>query len=188
MLILNDYNLSRCPQCGIASPRLTQIVNDYVSDESGFWEIYQCATCDNYIMANRKDDAVQVFPNDRSKVSPNLPARAAEYLVQALASAPAGAVMLAASAVDAMLRAKGYKEGNLFSRIDKAEVDRIITPEMKEWAHEVRLDANEQRHPNEDEPLPTKTDADRSIRFAQALTEYLFDLPAMVKQGRAKRN
>lgn len=35
--------------------------------------------------------------------------------------------MLAASAVDAMLKLTGYNEGNLYSQIEKAANDHVIT-------------------------------------------------------------
>ena len=69
-------------------------------------------------------------------------------------SAPAGAVMLAASSVDAMLKEKGYNEGSLYARIGQARDDHLITADMAEWAHEVRLDANDQRHADEAAALP----------------------------------
>ena len=51
--------------------------------------------------------------------------------------------MLAASAVDSMLKEKGYKDGSLYKRIEQAAGDHLITAEMASWAHEVRLDAND---------------------------------------------
>ena len=45
-----------------------------------------------------------------------------------------------------MLKKKEYKKGSLYSRIDKAAEDHLITEEMAKWAHEVRLDSNEPRH------------------------------------------
>jgi hypothetical protein len=54
--------------------------------------------------------------------------------------------MLAASAVDAMLKHKNYTVGSLKDRIDKAAKDHLITSEMAAWAHEIRLDANDERH------------------------------------------
>jgi hypothetical protein len=92
--------------------------------------------------------------------------------------------MLAASAVDAMLKAKGKKEGTLYKRIDEAAAEHLITPEMALWAHEVRLDANDQRHSDEDVVLPSEEDAKRAIGFASALAEFLFVLPARVAAGR----
>ena len=120
-----------------------------------------------------------------------VPERAGAYLGQALAAlhAPAGAVMLAASAVDAMLKAKGYLEGTLYSRIEMAATQHLITNDMKEWAHEVRLDANDQRHSDNLTALPIEADARRVVDFAQALATFLFVLPARVQRGRqdAKR-
>ncbi len=91
--------------------------------------------------------------------------------------------MLAASSVDAMLKANNYKDGSLYSRIQQAADDHLITPEMAKWAHQVRLDANEPRHADEAAPLPNSSDAERSIHFAQALAMFLFTLPAKVTRG-----
>jgi hypothetical protein len=59
----------------------------------------------------------------------------------------------------------------------------VITEEMAKWAHEVRLDANDQRHTDDDVPLPDAKDAERCIRFAKALAQFVFVLPAMVNKG-----
>jgi hypothetical protein len=128
---------------------------------------------------------IQVFPDSRV-VQPELPDRARSYLSQALGSlhAPAGAIMLAASSIDAMLKAKNYKEGSLYSRIDQAAADHLITAEMAAWAHDVRLDANDQRHADEAESLPSDEDARRALDFAEALGDFMFVLPARVKRGR----
>jgi hypothetical protein len=110
------------------------------------------------------------------------------YLQQALESihAPAGAVMLAASAIDAMLKTKGYQEGSLFTRINQAAEAHLITREMAEWAHEIRLDANDQRHADVNQPLPDETQAKKCVDFALALAEFLFVLPARVQRGRTQ--
>jgi hypothetical protein len=94
--------------------------------------------------------------------------------------------MLAASAVDAMLKAKGLTEGTLYQRIEQAARDHLITDEMKAWAHDVRLDANDQRHSDEDASLPNEQDANRVIDFAEALGTFLFVLPARVQRGRVE--
>ena len=127
----------------------------------------------------------EIYPQP-IKVDEEIPDRAKDFLTQAIESthAPAGAVMLAASSVDAMLKEKGYKEGSLYNRINAAEEDHLITEEMAAWAHEVRLDANDQRHADEEVPLPSLDDANRSIEFAQALAQFLFVLPARVRRGR----
>jgi len=98
--------------------------------------------------------------------------------------APAGAMMLTASAIDAMLKDKGLKDGSLSKRIDNAAASHLITPEMAAWAHEIRLDANDQRHADENAALPTQADADRVLAFAKALVQFLYVLPARVERGR----
>jgi hypothetical protein len=74
----------------------------------------------------------------------------------------------------------------LYKRIDKAAAEHLITAKMAEWAHEVRLDANDQRHADEEAPLPEQSDAEKVIEFARALAQSLFVLPARIERGRAK--
>jgi len=92
--------------------------------------------------------------------------------------------MLAASAVDAMLKAKNLKTGSLYERINLAAGQQLITAEMAEWAHDIRLDANDQRRADENAPLPTTDDALRVVEFALALAQFMFVLPARVQRGR----
>ncbi|MDE0167307.1 MAG: DUF4145 domain-containing protein [Bryobacterales bacterium] len=115
-----------------------------------------------------------------------IPGRARNFLDQAIESlhAPAASVMVCASSVDAMLKEKNYKDGSLYERIDKAAEDHLITSEMAKWAHEVRLDANDQRHADESAELPTQAEAKKCIDFTTALGEFLFVLPGRVARGR----
>ncbi len=136
--------------------------------------------------AEASDDFTDgIFPYDEGKESKDIPQKPRAFLEQAIASihAPAGAVMLAASSVDAMLKEKGYLDGSLYSRIDQAATDHLITDAMAKWAHQVRLDANDQRHADKDVNLPSEEDAKRSIQFTKALAEFLFVLPAWVEAG-----
>ncbi|MDB5923920.1 MAG: hypothetical protein JWN13_2856, partial [Betaproteobacteria bacterium] len=54
---------------------------------------------------------------------------------------------------------------------------------MGKWAHHVRLGANDERHADQDATMPNQEDAQRSIAFAEALAQFLFVLPAMVREG-----
>ena len=93
--------------------------------------------------------------------------------------------MLSAAAVDAMLQEKGCQTNKLYCRINEAQKNNLITKEMAEWAHQVRLDANEQRHADNNSKLPTKEEAQATLDFALALAEFLFVLPSKVKRGLA---
>lgn len=190
----NQLPLDRCPHCNIAKPTLNrnwgpQETKDYARANERWWSTYRCASCGGVVLAcspqNQNHDINQIWPAPQT-VDEVIPERAREFLSQAISSlhAPAGAVMLTASAVDSMLKDKGYKEGSLFTRIDKAAKDKLITDEMAAWAHEIRLDANDQRHADEDALLPNVADTEKVIEFARALAQFLFVLPARVERGR----
>ena len=117
-----------------------------------------------------------------------IPERAAKYLIQAVESihSPDGAAMLCGSAVDAMLKHKNLTSGSLYDRIDKAVVTNLITKEMGDWAHEVRLGSNRPRHADETDPHTTEEQATQSVEFVKALGHFLFVLPERVSQGKAK--
>ncbi len=54
---------------------------------------------------------------------------------------------------------------------------------MARWAHDVRLDANDQRHADESGPLPEPADAKRAVDFVLELGQFMFVLPARVQRG-----
>jgi hypothetical protein len=193
--------LERCPFCSIAKPSLQRkhVMETKAHDAAAhqFWGFYVCTNCGGVISARspffKKQGSLLpinlVIPEPGS-FSSAIPGKSREYLQQARDSlfTPAGSVMLSASAIDAMLKDKGYKDGTLFDRIGKAASDHLITEEMSAWAHDVRLDANEQRHADKDASLPSRDDAERALEFAKALAEFLFVLPDRVKRGRGIKN
>lgn len=183
--------LDRCPHCSVANPNLDKVhhfeTKDHVGGNKRTWGIYVCKRCGGVVSASaqgHQNPVLEYFPATRS-VADDLPERPRSYLQQALESlhAPAGAVMLAASAVDSMLKEKGFEKGSLYSRISEAEENGIITGDMAKWAHEVRLDANDQRHADNSAALPTEEEASRTLDFAMALGEILFVLPNRVQRG-----
>jgi hypothetical protein len=189
--LMGQLDLKRCPHCGVDSPMLTMSGNAQTKNFDGsvarVWGFYACKRCGGMVTASSvqmNQDVIDIFPQSQS-VDESVPEKPKEYLTQAInsRSAPAGAVMLTASAVDAMLKSKGYSDGSLYRRIEKAVEDHVITPELARWAHEVRLDANDQRHADEQAQLPSAHDADRVIDFALALAQLLFVLPARIERG-----
>lgn len=189
----DNLKLNRCPHCSIDIPNLITVVPDFktASDTNQhirIWRVYKCVRCGGVVTANcgqNNDRNVwNVYPESFT-LDDILPTKVKAYLQQAIDSvyAPAGSVMLCASAVDEMLKEKGYKDGKLYSRINKASQDGLLTPDMGTWAHQVRLDANDQRHSDEEAELPTIEDAKKSIEFTKVLAEFLFVLPSKVRTG-----
>jgi hypothetical protein len=153
------------------------------------WGIYMCTTCGKLVVAfgvsGPGSQVSEIYPIPKY-VAAEIPEKPKEFLTQAILSVhtPAGAVMLCASAVDAMLTEKGYKkEGTLNQRINKAVEDHLLTNEMGTWAHHVRLEAIDQRHPEKNAGFPTQEQAELAIEFTEALAEILFVLPSRVKRG-----
>lgn len=190
--LINYLDVPRCPHCGIARPHLPQAIKPFNIKGTGgdrWWSVYVCSVCGGAVVAAssyRQDGPVtEYYPRGRGPFSTTIPERARDYLLQARESLaqPAASIMVCASAVDALLKDKGFKEGNLHDRINKAATNHLITPDMAKWAHQVRLDANEQRHADENVPMPTQQDAERSLGFAAALAEVLYVIPARVTKG-----
>lgn len=183
--------LNHCPHCGVDRPSLTGLWATVTTAHDGtykrYWMVYACPRCGGLVTAFSKHNhgyVAGIFPGT-AVLDESIPDSARSYLQQAIDSlhSPADAVMLAASSVDAMLKAKNYKDGSLYSRIEQAVDDHLITSEVAKWARQVRLDANEPRHADEAAPLRDSGDANRSIHFAQALAMCLFTLPANVTRG-----
>ena len=97
---------------------------------------------------------------------------------------PSLSIMGSASAVDAMLKAREFKSGSISARLKEAVEALVITKDVAAWGHDVRLEANAQRHADEGE-VPTTEDAQRALDFTEAFGEILFVLPARVKKGRS---
>lgn len=188
-----QLDLDRCPHCNVDRPTLgvhagVFATKDYKGQGTRFWKTYICSRCGGVVTAGASGDAGEIselYPASKS-VDDAIPERAKSYLEQAMNSlhAPAGAIMLSASAVDAMLKDKKYVQGSLYQRIDRACDDHIITQGMAEWAHIVRLEANDQRHADEMVSLPSPKDARDSIDFVAALGQFLYVLPARVDRGK----
>ena len=192
-LVSTQLELERCPHCNVDSPLLVyrhQEETKHFERGKRMWRFYVCSRCGGCVSAwswGPDRPVVAMFPSS-VEIDEALPEKARTYLTQALnsLSAPAGAVMLAASAVDAMLKGKGLKEGSLYSRIDKAAADHLITSQMAAWAHDVRLDANDQRHADDEVPIPDVAAAKHVVDFAMALGQFMYVLPARVKRGLAE--
>lgn len=189
--LLPMFYLPSCPHCGRSDPTLSKIaaLNTVSVREKRniHWLIYACNSCGGIVAGRGINDGAEAedyFPKSPT-VSPDVPDPAANFLSQALTTkhAPAGCMMLCASAIDAMLKVHGIAEGSLHARIDQAAEEHLITDGMAQWAHKVRLDANDQRHADMGVSPPSLVDAERSLKFALALAEFLFVLPAQVREG-----
>lgn len=185
--------LDSCPHCGVAKPEMAELWKSRCIIPRGGtgygynWSSYRCTSCKQVVLAqsilgnDSTRDLLNVYPSIES-VDKELPERARHYLQQAIGSlhAPDGAAMLAGSAVDAMLKKKGLKSGSVYARIDKAVEKHVLTKDMADWAHDVRLGSNRPRHADDDEPHVTPEEARQAVEFVKTLGLVLFVLPNRV--------
>ncbi|UXT48854.1 DUF4145 domain-containing protein [Agrobacterium tumefaciens] len=130
------------------------------------------------------ETAADIYPAPKT-AHEDIPEVARNFLQQAfnVLHAPDAAAMVAGSAVDAMLKEKGYKKDTLYTRIDQALKDGVLTQGMADWAHSVRLGSNRPRHADAEKPHVSHDEAKLSVEFAEALGHFLFVLTARIERG-----
>ena len=88
-------------------------------------------------------------------------------------------------ALDTALTAKFPDiKGSLAQRIQKAADDGLLTADMAEWAHAIRRLGNDAAH--DDEPF-SEEDARVLHAFTDLVLRYLFTLPGMMAEARARK-
>jgi hypothetical protein len=73
---------------------------------------------------------------------------------------------------------------SLASRIDALHGAQKLTADIRDWAHEIRLDGNEAAH---DEAPFSRDQVASLIQFVEAYIRYIYTLPALVSKSRLKR-
>jgi hypothetical protein len=198
--------VDRCPHCSIANPQLKQLwqtkdplFRKDVASLGRLWAAYQCTSCADVVLVscshssrinelrgwdNIKHDVDFIYPSGKV-AHQDIPDPARKFLQQAIETlhAPDAAAVMAGSAVDAMLKNKGLTEGRLYDRIDEALAINLLTKDMADWAHSVRLGSNRPRHADEKQPHVSENQAKQSVEFAEALGNFLFVLSARIQRG-----
>ena len=186
-------NVGRCPHCSIASPNLEYIWSDvWTQTGQERWATYRCNSCRGVVTAvlvwdaSGQLDVMRLLPAAKT-AHEDIPEPARTFLQQAFETlhAPDAAAVMAGSAVDAMLKDKGFddRRKSLYERIDQALISNLLTKGMADWAHEVRLGSNRPRHADNDKPHVAANEAKQSVEFAEALGNFLFVLTARIDRG-----
>lgn len=199
---------ANCPHCGTKRVAFTILNQSPAGKQSNsMWDTLAfCGQCNRGILATfltpRGGDPMSLLSSSSwnqlspPTISPSLPStgapkhtppNVAEFYRQGMESLP-GARDAAGSmfrkVLDTGLKAKFPTiKGTLNERIKKAAQKHELTPELAEWAHQIRLDGNDAAH--DEEPF-----SEDDIRTIQAFTElvltYLFTLPGMLEEARVE--
>ena len=97
------------------------------------------------------------------------------------------AVVMARSSVQAIVRDKKAKKGDLYNEINDLVIRGVIPNIVGELAHEVRELAKPSAHPTENEEPVSPQDAREIVEFLDILLEYSYDLPHKINEHRQRQ-
>lgn len=96
------------------------------------------------------------------------------------------AVLLARAVVEAVAKDKGKTKGNLKTKIDGLESDRLVNPQLAETAHEIRFIGNDMAHGDFITEI-TEEECDDVLNFMTSLLEEIYQRPAKLSRFREQR-
>jgi len=99
----------------------------------------------------------------------------------------AAVVMARSSAVQAVVRNKKAKKGDLYNEINDLVTRGVLPNIVGQLAHEVRELAKPSAHPTEDEKAVDPKDAREIVEFLDILLEYGYDLPHKINEYRERQ-
>lgn len=133
-------------------------------------------------------DIVAQLPRGRPEPMEGLPAPIESVRAEAWSCYYGGdfraAIVMGRAAVQRAVRTLGGKGRDLYHEIDDLREQGVVTEELKDWAHEVRLAAREAAHPEELGDV-SHDEALESLRFADDFLRFAVALPAKRKANKA---
>ncbi len=167
------------------------------------YDTLKCGHCGNYMFAFWSADAMgiggrgmhdfKLLPWHRSTTDhpKHWPSDVGNYWVEARRSIEGknwtAAALMARSAVQLVARAHGATGNNLKEEIDDLAAKGLILPSMKEFAHEVRVLANEGTHPQPGTKGTSEKDANDVVEFLSFLMTVMYNLPEQIKVYRKRK-
>ena len=197
-----------CPRCGTKGAGLKLHhpgVRLYeFGDRQHFDALATCQLCDRSMVVTLSIDSYQavtlkdaqakhskvedVAPTPPSTAAPEFtPENAGRFFEQGMENLPRNwdaAGTMFRKALEAGLRDRWPKvTGTLYQRIEKVAAQGGLTEDMKDWAHQIRLDGNEAAH--EDQPI-SEGRAQALSEFTKLFLLYVFNLPGMLAEARGQ--
>ena len=156
------------------------------------FEIYQCDNCEELILLIYSDTEIHQYPTRIPKLDESIPKQVADDYIEAIRCFDVGAkkasVVMCRRALQNSVIERGAKKDKLLNQIDELFGNQIITKDIRNWAHEIRLTGNIGAHPDEDGLNDVNhEDADELIKFMEEYLNYVYIMPAMVAKKRAKK-
>jgi transcription elongation factor Elf1 len=176
-----------CPHCGVFSQFSKQAG---VNAGEVMRLIVRCVSCGQDVLltlSNETGALLDYYPRLVRALDPSIPQSVAAALIEAQKCFDVGAHNACATmcrrAVQAAVVERGGHGDSLFKQIDDLAQQRLITPALQEWAHEVRIIGKVGAHA--DEPIQASPDDARDgLAFADELFDHLYVIPARLAKRR----
>ena len=190
-----DKNSIFCPNCNQRTNLETRAVHKWLNPNIRY-EISECNGCDFFFLVKRCYNKIEsIYPNTLPKP---IPEKTPDFLKDDLKEVYACLTTDSYRAVGVMARRalqkccikKGAPNKKLQEQIDWLLEQQIITKDLKEWAHEVRLTGNDAAHPPEDpskDDIVTREDAEDILLLLEGLIQVLYITPALTQERRQRR-
>lgn len=126
---------------------------------------------------------VMSFPDVPAEIA----AAASEaYRCRTVANANRAAILLARSVIEATAKDKGLTSGSLIHKIDQMHDDRLIRPDVRDGAHEVRHLGNDMAHGDFIQYVSPE-EADLVLTLMREVLVEVYQSPARVARAQASR-
>lgn len=171
---------------------LTHCFDEHYKTNTGVWSLAQCPSCQNcilvkadYLTAQSKWGIMQVSPLPLpSQTDIRIPDEIKKALNEAKlclsVEAPMASSAMSRRAMQSACLHQGATEEKLEKQIDELYTKGIITAQIKDWAHSVRLVGNDGAHPKNKEVI--KEDAKDALDLAEQLAHILYVMPAIAQK------
>jgi hypothetical protein len=191
-----------CGESGNFKPAFHKEKKKPNSDKRLNFDVYECCNCAGFVHVlwsassfggGLHDFRVLPWPIGKPQAPEHWPANIKRYWVQAHDTATSenwdASALMARSALQRAVRDHGAKGGSLRAEIDDLASRGDLPVHMKEWAHELRLLANESAHPDDSEGVtPNQKDVTDILSFLDFLLVYLYNLPHEIAEYRKRRD
>lgn len=181
--------LAQCVDCGVGNLIFVRSIKIVATRIEGNQHIPI-----NQIIGNSKGDltkelkVLKQYPERDVKIPEGLPEKVQQVFHEAERAFEGkiwgAAAMQFRKALEQACKDKGQSSGKLYNKIEGLEQNGLITADLKDWAHEIRIIGNEAAH---DDPLPeeeAKKEAEDIRVFSDLFMTYVYTLPQKLNERR----
>jgi len=131
-----------------------------------------------------------MYPFANTQPPQELPADVAVPFREALSSLSArnwnAALVMCRRSLEEAIMQFGAQGNSLQAQIEDLTSKGILTPTIRDWAHETRLGGNLGAHGSSTQKWAAQEDAEEIVEFARSIFQYVYIIPSQVQQRRLR--